>query len=110
MHPFGSAIFADLGELLLFPISLSAIAFWVWMIVDCARHETSGTMIAWLLAILFAGVIAAPLYFFLRRLPRRRRAQFHRVVLALAITRQLYGGGSAMPHLYQPWQKDQRIG
>jgi hypothetical protein len=93
MHPFGAAILADMGGLLLLPIGLSALAFWVWMIVDCARHETGSTMVGWLLAILFAGVIAAPLYFFLRRLPRQRKEQFH-----------------PASHLYQPWQKDQRIG
>jgi hypothetical protein len=62
------------------------------MIVDCARHETGSTMLAWLMALLFAGIIAAPLYFFLRRLPRQRSAQHH-----------------LSSHLYQPWQKDRRI-
>jgi len=68
---------ADIGGLLLLPIGLLALAFWVWMIVDCARHETGGTMLAWLLVILFAAIIAAPLYFFLRKLPRQRSRQFH---------------------------------
>ena len=63
---------ADIGGLLLLPIGLLGVAFWVWMIVDCARYETGSTMVAWLLAILFAGVIAAPLYFFLCRLVRQR--------------------------------------
>jgi hypothetical protein len=84
---------ADIGGLLLLPIGLLAVAFWLWMIVDCARYETGSTMVAWLLAILFAGVIAAPLYFFLCRLPRHRSVRFQ-----------------LAPHLYQPWQKDQKIG
>jgi hypothetical protein len=84
---------ADLGGLLLFPIGLSALAFWVWMIVVCARHETGSTMLVWLLALLFAGIIAAPLYFFLRRLPRQCRAPF-----------------LPTSQLYQPWQKHERIG
>jgi phosphate/sulfate permease len=93
MHSLAAVMLADIGGLLLFPIGLLAIAFWVWMIVDCARHETGSTMLAWLLAILFAGIIAAPLYFLLRKLTRQRSARFH-----------------LASHLYQPWQKDQRIG
>jgi Phospholipase_D-nuclease N-terminal len=93
MDPVCTVMLADIGGLLLLPIGLSALAFWVWMVVDCARHETGSTMVAWLLAILFAGVIAAPLYFFLRRLPRQRSAGFH-----------------LTSPLYQPWQKDQTIG
>jgi hypothetical protein len=93
MHPVFTVMLAEIGGLLLLPIGLSAFALWVWMIVDCARHETGSTMIAWLLAILFAGVIAAPLYFFLRGLPRQRSAGFY-----------------LTSPLYQPWQKDQRIG
>jgi hypothetical protein len=96
MYPSGAVILADIGGLFLFPVALLAFAFWLWMIVDCARHETGSTMIAWLLAdaILFAGIIAAPLYFFLRRPPRRQQTpQFDQA-----------------PNLYQPWRKDQRIG
>jgi hypothetical protein len=49
----------------------AAFAFWVWMLVDCANHENEGsTKIAWLLIILLAGVVGAPLYFFVRKLPR----------------------------------------
>jgi Phospholipase_D-nuclease N-terminal len=71
MESFAALILADVGGLFLLPIALLAFAFWLWMVVDCARHDTGSTMIAWLLAILFAGIIAAPLYFWLRRLPRR---------------------------------------
>ena len=49
-----------------------ALAFWIWMLVDCANHESEGsTKIAWLLIILLAGIVGAPLYFFVRKLPRR---------------------------------------
>jgi hypothetical protein len=83
---------ANIGGLFLAPICWLAIAFWVWMIVDCARHETGSTMLAWLLFILFAGIIAAPLYFFLCKLPRQRSAPFQ-----------------LASYVYQPWQKDRRI-
>ncbi len=68
---------ADIGELFVLPLGLLAMAFWVWMIVDCAKHETEGsTKIAWLLIIIFEGVIGAPLYFFIRKLLRQRYALY----------------------------------
>jgi hypothetical protein len=82
-------MFADIGGLFLLSIGLFALAFWIWMIVDCLKHETEGsTKIAWLLVILLAGVIGAPLYFFLRRLPRQNRARYQSVA-----------------PVYQPWDK-----
>jgi hypothetical protein len=84
---------ADIGGLFLLAIGVFALAFWIWMIVDCARHESEGsTKIAWMLVILLAGVIGAPLYFFIRRLPRQSRAQ-HQPIASV----------------YQPWDKHQRI-
>ena len=94
MHLSDTVMLADIGGLLLLPFALLAFAFWFWMVVDCARHETGSTMIAWLLAILFAGIVAAPLYFLLQRLPRcQQKPQF-----------------DLARNLYQPWQKNQRIG
>jgi hypothetical protein len=85
---------ADIGGALLLPIALLPVAFWIWTIVDCVKRETDGsTKIAWLLIILLVGIIGAPVYFFVRWLPRRRKP-----------------GYRALSPLYQPWQKDQRIG
>jgi membrane protein DedA with SNARE-associated domain len=85
-------MFAEVGGIFLIPMGLLALGFWVWMIVECARNERGNTLIAWLLLILFVGVIGAPLYFFLRKSSRRQTAQFE----------------SSSP-LYQPWRKDRRI-
>ena len=93
MNPLAAVLLADIGGLLLLPIGMVALAFWIWMLVDCARHETGSGMVAWLLLILFFGIIGAPFYFFLRRQLRRHKAQL--------LTGQ---------PLYQPWRKDQRIG
>ncbi|HLP26090.1 MAG TPA: PLD nuclease N-terminal domain-containing protein [Acidobacteriota bacterium] len=58
-------------ELLIIVAALAALAFWVWMILDCITQETDPTnKIAWLLVILIVGVIGAPLYFFVRKIPR----------------------------------------
>jgi hypothetical protein len=49
------------------------LAFWTWMLVDCATKETeTGSKVAWLLIIILVGCIGAPLYFFVRKLPRKR--------------------------------------
>jgi hypothetical protein len=86
-------ILAAGGGLLLLPVGLLAFAFWIWMIVDCAKYETRDTTkIAWLLIIFLIGVIGAPLYFFLRHIPRQSAAR-HQIT----------------SHVYQPWQKDARI-
>ena len=87
-------ILAQGGGLFLLPVGLCAFAFWIWMIADCIRHESEGsTKIAWLLAIVLAGMVGAPLYFFLRKVPRGRSGHFE-------ITRPVY----------QPWRKDRTLG
>jgi hypothetical protein len=93
MHPLTTVILADIGGLLFLPVGFFALAFWIWMIVDCARHETGSTLVAWLLLIIFAGVVGAPLYFFIRRVPRQQSTFYH--------------PGSPV---YQPWRKNQRLG
>ena len=63
-------------ELLFFvPLMLIGVlgtVFWIWMIVDCALHESStgNDKIVWILVILFTHLIGALLYYFVRR-PRR---------------------------------------
>lgn len=59
-------------EIMLLAAVGAIFAFWVWMIVDCANYEKEGsTKIAWLLVILLAGIIGAPLYYLIRKLPRK---------------------------------------
>lgn len=64
-----------LPELVLVVLILGGLAFWVWMILDCITREVDPTnKIAWLLVILIVGIIGAPLYFFVRKLPRGYRS------------------------------------
>ena len=66
-------------EMLFIPIALTVglllLAFWVWMLVDCIRHEPSegNDRIVWVLVIVFAELIGAAIYYFVRRPERRRR-------------------------------------
>ncbi len=61
------------AEIITILIGVPTFAFWVWMLVDCATNEPSGTeKIVWVLILLLGGCVGAPIYFFVRR-PRRIR-------------------------------------
>jgi len=71
------------GLLVLVPIIVLGImmtvaallmAFWIWMIVDCAKHESSSgnDKVVWMLIIIFTHWIGALIYFFVRRLQRKK--------------------------------------
>jgi hypothetical protein len=58
-------------ELVLILAGFACMAFWVWMIVDCAVHEPrTGARVAWLLVIILGWIVGAPLYYFARKVPR----------------------------------------
>jgi fructose-specific phosphotransferase system IIC component len=60
-----------LPELLILLIVFGGGALWVWMIIDCAINEPSGTdKIVWILIILLGSCIGAFIYLLVRR-PRR---------------------------------------
>ena len=55
---------------------LCALAFWIWMLVDCLKNEKSegNDKIIWTLVIILTNWIGALIYFFVRR-PERKRIQ-----------------------------------
>ncbi len=63
---------------LLFPIfgliALAGVAFWLWMLIDCATNEPSegNDKIVWILVIVLLNWIGALIYFLARR-PERKR-------------------------------------
>jgi nitrate reductase NapE component len=60
------------AELLLIASILGTFGFWIWMLIDCATKEADQTQkILWLILIALVGFIGAPLYFFIRKLPRK---------------------------------------
>lgn len=60
------------SELIIILVGILAFTFWIWMVVDCVTKETDPTQkIVWIILIAVVGVVGAPLYFFLRKLPRR---------------------------------------
>jgi phospholipase D-like protein len=58
--------------LLLFFLAVTALMFWIWMIVECATKEPSegNDKIVWIVIIVFAQLIGALIYYFVRR-PQR---------------------------------------
>lgn len=65
-----------LSLLIAVPVTLLCLAFWVWMLVDCALNEPSegNDKLVWILIILFANFIGALVYFVVRR--PQRKAKF----------------------------------
>ncbi len=53
-------------------IALPCFLFWLWMLIDCLVREPDPTQkLVWVIVIIFVSIIGAPLYFFIRFLPRR---------------------------------------
>jgi hypothetical protein len=58
--------------LFFFLLVVTALIFWIWMLVDCATKEPSqgNDKIVWIVVIIFAQLIGALIYYFVRR-PQR---------------------------------------
>ena len=56
------------------PVVLLLLAFWIWMLVDCATKEPSAgnDKVIWILVIVLTHWIGALIYYFVRR-PERKR-------------------------------------
>jgi hypothetical protein len=57
------------GEMLLIALSLALTAFWIWMLVDCAKSISRGNtkQVGWLIVIALTYGLGALAYFFLGR-------------------------------------------
>ena len=68
-----------LALLLVIPLSLAVMAFWIWMLVDAARNQglSDGEKVAWVLIIALVHFLGALIYFFVGR-PNHRRHVFER--------------------------------
>jgi phospholipase D-like protein len=58
--------------LFFFLLVVTALIFWIWMLVECATKEPSqgNDKIVWIVVIIFAQLIGALIYYFVRR-PQR---------------------------------------
>ncbi|WP_345781737.1 PLD nuclease N-terminal domain-containing protein [Synoicihabitans lomoniglobus] len=64
-----------LGLFFLFLV-LGGFVFWLWMLIDCLMNERdSAQKLVWVIVIIFVSLIGAPLYFFLRKLGRKRSSR-----------------------------------
>lgn len=57
-------------------VALGGTVFWIWMLVDCAKHEPrkGNDRIVWVLVIALTHFVGALIYFFARRPDRIREA------------------------------------
>ncbi len=57
-------------------VSLGFLAFWIWMLVDCIKHESDegNNKLIWVLVIIFTQFLGALIYFFVQRRERLRNA------------------------------------
>jgi hypothetical protein len=55
--------------LVVLAVVLACTGFWIWMLVDCVTKEpdTGNTKICWVLIIVFAHIVGALIYYFVRR-------------------------------------------
>jgi prolipoprotein diacylglyceryltransferase len=63
-------------SLLLFLPVLLGFMFWVWMLADCAANEPDegNTKLVWVIIIIFASIVGAAVYYYVRR-PQRCYSQ-----------------------------------
>lgn len=60
-----------IGELIVICVILVVTCLWIWAVVDCVSSEPSGgAKIGWLLVIVLAAPIGAPIYLIMRRRQR----------------------------------------
>lgn len=67
---------ALLAILILAPLALFLMVFWVWMLVDAIQNKglTDGEKVGWVLAIVFLHFLGSLLYLFIGRPKRNPRA------------------------------------
>ena len=73
MIAFFTNVIAGGDFLLILPFAAFFAAFWIWMLVDCAKNEKGTLQVGWILAIILGPVcLGALLYLFCRKLPRSK--------------------------------------
>ncbi len=55
-----------------YSIPIAFLAFWVWMVIDCVKHEpTEGNdKLIWILILMFMNCLGALIYYIFRRRER----------------------------------------
>jgi cytochrome bd-type quinol oxidase subunit 2 len=57
-----------MGELIVILLIFALSGVWLWMLIDCIRHEPDKAV--WLVVIILLGILGALVYLFARRMRR----------------------------------------
>ena len=65
----------DIVALLMLAVPVALVGFWLWMLIDCATHETAqdSQKVVWVLIVIFVPLLGALLYYLIRKMPRDGR-------------------------------------
>jgi hypothetical protein len=69
----GEIILILLGVIMLLPLALALMAFWIWMLISAVQNKGlgDGEKIAWVLVIVLLHLLGAIIYFFVGH-PKRK--------------------------------------
>jgi prolipoprotein diacylglyceryltransferase len=59
---------------LILTLAVLLTAFWIWMIVDCAKRtfKNDNDKVIWILVIVLAGIIGAIIYYFAVKISKKK--------------------------------------
>lgn len=68
-------MFFVLFFLVLITLIIGGFAFWIWMLVDCVKRKfkNENDKILWVLLIVLLGWLGALVYFFVVRMPEKKK-------------------------------------
>lgn len=73
MQSQGTTFIKLFGSLFVLLVAALVFMFVVWMLVDCVKNETDNTQkIVWALIIFFVPCVGPLVYFFARKMPRKK--------------------------------------
>lgn len=87
MFGYAELIALPLLLLVIIPISLALLAFWIWMLVHAIQNKglSEGERIAWVIVLVFVHLLGAVIYFFVGRPKARTPRQGHELAGGLSL-------------------------
>jgi len=63
--------------LLIIALAIAGFAFWIWMIIDCAKRDfkQDNEKVVWIIVVVILGAIGAAIYYFAVKLQDKNKAK-----------------------------------